>query len=292
VCDLALKEPHAVSTSVVHFKKGNTVDHPGHQKRVEKLMQGPLPFYYQVAGLLRNEILSGAWPPESRLPTEEELVKRYGVSRPTIRKAKRMLAEQGFIQDIKGSGCYLNSQETWNTMPPTVDNLNDIFHFGSQMSFKIHEYGMVSNSKEIRSRLVGHQDRFVFQIKGVRQYLGQPISSVIYYLPFRFASRIPLESLDENPFIPQIEKLAGIQVVEGIQTISLGRADEAAADQLGLEKGAAVLLVESVYFDSDRQPIEYVRSQYANKLPYAIRVRRNSVSSLGPARTGKKSSAN
>ncbi len=140
----------------------------------------------------------------------------------------------------------------------------------------------------------GNQDRFVCfcRSKGVRQYLGQPISSVIYYLPFRFASRIPLESLDENPFIPQIEKLAGIQVVEGIQTISLGRADEAAAEQLGLEKGAAVLLVESVYFDSDRQPIEYVRSQYANKLPYAIRVRRNSGSSLGPAKSGKRPSVN
>jgi DNA-binding GntR family transcriptional regulator len=163
-------------------------------------------------------------------------------------------------------------------MPPTVENLNDIFHFGSRMSFKIHEFGMVSTTSDVQGKLHNPSDRFVFQIRGVRHHLGQPMSFVTYYLPYRFGSRIPLESLDENPFIPQIERFAGIHVTEGIQTISLSRADEPAARHLGIEAGAAVLLVESVYFDSAHQPVEYVRSQYADKLPYAVRVRRNSLS--------------
>jgi DNA-binding GntR family transcriptional regulator len=162
-----------------------------------------------------------------------------------------------------------------------VDNLNDIFHYGSKMAFKISEFGMVSNTKAVESKLHNQSDHFVFQIKGVRRYLDKPLSSVVYYLPYRFGSRIPLESLDGNPFIPQIERLAGIQVIEGIQTISLSRADETAERHLELETGAAVLLVESVYFDSEQNPVEYVRSQYADKLPYAIRVRRNSFSPSG-----------
>jgi GntR family transcriptional regulator len=256
-----------------------TADHTALHKMPEKLIQGPLPLYYQVATLVRNEILSGFWPAEGQLPTEEHLVRRYGVSRPTIRKAKRLLAEEGFIRDVKGSGCYVNSQDKWNTTPPTVDNLNDIFHYGSKMAFTIREFGMVSNTREVESKLQNPSDHFVFQIKGVRQYLDEPVSSVTYYLPYRFGSRIPLESLDQNPFIPQIEKLAGIQVTEGIQTISLSRADEAAAQHLKIETNSPVLLVESVYFDTENQPVEYVRSQYTDKLPYAIRVRRNSLPS-------------
>lgn len=243
----------------------------------EGLVQGPLALYYQVASLIRNEILSGIWSAESRLATEEVLVRRYGVSRPTIRKAKRLLAEEGFIRDVKGSGCYVNGHERWNTKPPTVDNLNDIFHYGSKMDFKISEFGMVANTEEVESKLNNPSDRYVFQIKGIRHYQAQPLSSVVYYLPYKFGSRIPLESLDGNPFIPQIEKLAGIQVMEGIQTISLGRADEAAARHLRIETNAPVILVESVYFDSETHPVEYVRSQYAEKVPYAIRVRRNSL---------------
>jgi GntR family transcriptional regulator len=246
-----------------------------------RLTQRPLALYYQVATRLRNEIIMGTWSPGSQLPTEDEIVKEYGVCRQTVRNAKEMLAREGFIRSIKGSGCYVKDSDKWKTMSPTVDNLNDIFHYGTRMSFKIHEFGMVSNSREIQNKLNNREDRFVFQIRGVRHFQGQPISCVVYYLPFRFASRIPLDSLDENPFIPQFEKLAGIQVTEGIQTISLGRADRTVAENLGLKKGAPVLLVEAVYFDSAQRPIEYIMSRYRKELPYAIRIRRNSGSSAG-----------
>jgi GntR family transcriptional regulator len=241
----------------------------------DKLTHGPLPLYYQAANLIRGGIMAGEWPSGSQLPTEDELARNYSVSRVTIRKAKEMLVEEGLIRSIQGSGCYVNDQETWNSKLPTVHNLNDIFHIGLKMSFKIHEYGMVPNSKEIKNKLSNPQDRFVFQIKGVRGYQGRPISYVIYHLPFRFGSQIPLDSLDDNPFIPQIEKLACVQVVEGTQTISLGRADRIVAQNLGLKQGSAILVVETVYFDEDKQPIEYVKTRYKDALPYSIRVRRS-----------------
>lgn len=243
--------------------------------RSENLNGSPLPFYYQIAGLIRNNILEGTWPAGSQLPTENRLAMQYGVSRPTIRNAKAMLEDEGYIHSIKGSGCYVNGQKTWKTQPPTVDNLNDIFHYGTQMSFRIHEFGMVSNTAEIKNELKNPQDRFVFQIRGTRWFHGAPISYVVYYLPFRFGSRIPLESLDENPFIPQLEKMAGIRVIEGIQNISMGRANARAAKHLGLKKGNVVLVVKTVYFDESRQPIEYVETKYKGKLPYSIRVKRN-----------------
>ena len=247
-------------------KRGNMPD---------KLTGGPLPLYYQVANLIQNGILTGTWASGNQLPTEEDLVGEYGVSRQTIRKAKGILTEGGFISSIKGSGCYVNGQEAWNTHLPTVDNLADIFHIGSEMAFKIHEFGMVFNTRYVSDKLKNPQDRFVFQIRGIRYHQDRPLSHVVYHLPFQFGSRIPLESLDENPFIPQFEKLAGIQVIEGIQTISLGKAEPNVAQCLDLKKGAPVLVVESVYFDADQQPIEYVRTHYPDKLPYSIRVKRH-----------------
>ncbi|OGP52136.1 MAG: hypothetical protein A2Y79_12635 [Deltaproteobacteria bacterium RBG_13_43_22] len=234
----------------------------------------PLPLYYQVAQLIRNNIIDGTWPSGSRLPAEHELTQKYQVSRPTIRNAKSTLTNEGFIQSIRGSGCYVNSKDTWKTQLPTVDNLNDIFYIGSKMSFKIQEFGMVANTEEIKKNLKNPQDKFVFQIKGVRWFQNQPLSSVIYYLPYRFGSRIPLERLNENPFIPQFEKLAGIQVMEGTSNISLERADSEAAKHLQLKKGSAVIVVRTVYVDREHQPIEYIISRYRDKLPYSIRTKR------------------
>jgi GntR family transcriptional regulator len=234
----------------------------------------PLPFYYQVAQLIRNNIIDGTWPSGSRLPAEHELTRKYRVSRPTIRNAKATMTNEGLIHSIRGSGCYVNNKDTWKTQLPTVENLNDIFYFGSKMSFRIQEYGMIANSEEIKNNLNNPQDNFVFQIKGVRWFQNQPLSSVIYYLPYRFGSRIPLERLNGNPFIPQFENLAGIQVVEGTSHISLGRADSEASKNLDVKKGSAVIVVKTVYLDNEHQPIEYIISRYRDKLPYSIRTKR------------------
>ena len=135
--------------------------------------------------------MDGTWPSGSRLPSEHELTQKYQVSRPTIRNAKSILTKECFIHSIRGSGCYVNNRDTWKTQIPTVDNLNDIFFFGTKMSFRIHEFGMVANTEEIKTNLKNPKDKFVFQIKGVRWFQNRPLSSVVYYLPYRFGSGSP-----------------------------------------------------------------------------------------------------
>lgn len=234
----------------------------------------PLPLYYQIANSLRERIMAGQWPAGEKLPTEEQLSSQYRVSRQTIRKAKDHLMGEGLIRSLQGSGCYVTPPEQWTARPPTVENLKEFFTVALTTSFKIHNYGMVANSPRIVRHLQNHEDRFVFQIRGVRYQKGRPLSYVVYHLPHEFAVRIPLEELDENAFIPQFEKLAGIKAMEGVQSISLGRADHHAARHLGLKTGGPVLVVETVYTDPNGKPIEFVRSQYHEGLPYSIRVKR------------------
>ena len=234
----------------------------------------PLPLYYQISNSLRERIVNKEWPSGEKLPTEDELSRQYGVSRQTIRKAKEPLVRGGFIRSVKGSGCYVSSSSLWNPHPPNVENLKEFFTVALQTSFKILDYGMTLNSETIVQNLRNDADEFVFRIRGVRYMESRPLSYAVYHIPTDFAARIPLEKLDRHAFIPQFERLAGIKVVEGVQSISLGRADEEAAKHLNLTSGDPVLVVESIYADEHETPIEYVRSQYWERLPYSIRVKR------------------
>lgn len=234
----------------------------------------PLPLYYQISGSLRERITNGEWRPGDKLPTEEALSEQYGVSRQTVRKAKEPLVRAGFLRSVKGGGCYVASDNLWNPHPPSVENLKEFFTFALTTSFKIHDYGMTLNHETVVRHLRNDGDEYVFRIRGVRYLQGNPLSYVVYHLPTDFAARIPLEKLDRNAFIPQFERLAGIKAMEGIQSISLGRADEQAAAHLNLSLGDPVLVVETVYVDPEGRPIEYVRSQYGERLPYSIRVKR------------------
>jgi DNA-binding FadR family transcriptional regulator len=64
----------------------------------------------QIAEQIRTAILEGKIKEEERLPTEEDLAKRFGVSRPTIREALKRLAAQNLISSRRGptGGTFVN----------------------------------------------------------------------------------------------------------------------------------------------------------------------------------------
>jgi DNA-binding FadR family transcriptional regulator len=55
------------------------------------------PVYLQVAEQLREAILEGDLPAGEPLPTERELSVQFGVSRPTVREALRVLQAEGLV---------------------------------------------------------------------------------------------------------------------------------------------------------------------------------------------------
>ena len=56
----------------------------------------------QIAESIREAIVEGRLEVDERLPTEEELAERFGVSRPTIREALKRLAAQNLVRSRRG----------------------------------------------------------------------------------------------------------------------------------------------------------------------------------------------
>ncbi|EUB97807.1 regulatory protein GntR HTH [Rhizobium sp. CF080] len=56
----------------------------------------------QVSDNIRSAIMDGRLKIDERLPTEEELAKSFGISRPTVREALKRLAAQNLIHSKRG----------------------------------------------------------------------------------------------------------------------------------------------------------------------------------------------
>jgi GntR family transcriptional regulator len=67
----------------------------------------PLPPYRQIAGILRRRIESGQYPPDTRIPTESELMEAFEVARTTARRAIAALREEGLIYTVPQRGSYV-----------------------------------------------------------------------------------------------------------------------------------------------------------------------------------------
>ena len=65
--------------------------------------------HHHISRELRAEIVAGKYGPSDRLPSEAQLVRRFGVSRPTVGRALRDLQDRGLIERRVGSGSYVRA---------------------------------------------------------------------------------------------------------------------------------------------------------------------------------------
>lgn len=67
--------------------------------------------YVQIAAALKTRIQQGVFPPGSLLPSHKELAEQFDTSMMTARQALHVLAEEGLVSIVHGSGTYVSSSE-------------------------------------------------------------------------------------------------------------------------------------------------------------------------------------
>lgn len=61
----------------------------------------------EIRSVLIRQLRSGQWKPGERIPTEAELIERYGVSRITVARAVRDLEAEGLVERRRGAGTFV-----------------------------------------------------------------------------------------------------------------------------------------------------------------------------------------
>ncbi|MBE3562031.1 MAG: GntR family transcriptional regulator, partial [Ktedonobacteraceae bacterium] len=67
----------------------------------------PLPLYYQLKEVLKQQIRAGYFSPNDAIPSEPELVAQYHVSRATVRQALTELVHEGLLYRQHGRGTFV-----------------------------------------------------------------------------------------------------------------------------------------------------------------------------------------
>ena len=65
------------------------------------------PKYIDLMNWIREQILSGEFSVGMRLPSENELGKKFSISRQTVRQATSVLESEGLLERRRGSGTYV-----------------------------------------------------------------------------------------------------------------------------------------------------------------------------------------
>jgi DNA-binding GntR family transcriptional regulator len=68
------------------------------------------PKYAQVIAAVQRRIESGEYPPGSLLPSEHQLSDEFGIARPTVVRALRVLRQEGWIETQQGKGSFVRGR--------------------------------------------------------------------------------------------------------------------------------------------------------------------------------------
>lgn len=173
------------------------------------------PKHGQISSQLEMEISGGKYGAGARLPSENQLVKQFGVSRPTVARALRDLEIKGLVERRAGSGTYvstnqqrLNSTRVLGLLVPGLSN-TEIFHIicGEIASLaRVHEYGLYwggsTNPRQDADASLKHAEEIS------KQFIDRKISGV-FFAP---AELLPQQE-EANLRIAESLRESGIPVV-------------------------------------------------------------------------------
>jgi GntR family transcriptional regulator len=63
--------------------------------------------FEQLAGILRARLKRGDWKTNRAISSENALADQYELSRPTVRRALAVLAEEGYVYAVAGRGTFV-----------------------------------------------------------------------------------------------------------------------------------------------------------------------------------------
>jgi DNA-binding GntR family transcriptional regulator len=69
----------------------------------------PEPSYIQLAGALRSRIRSGEYGPRQAIPSITYLVGETGLAVGTVRRAVRLLVDEGLVYTVPGRGTFVRA---------------------------------------------------------------------------------------------------------------------------------------------------------------------------------------
>jgi GntR family transcriptional regulator len=234
-----------------------------------------VPLYYQLQQDLESQISSGSLPPGSRLPSEEDLIEKYGVSRTTVRKAIEELERLEIVEIKRGKGTYVKKFKIIQELTGLTGFVEDMVALGLRPSAKVLETTSVPAPEEAAQQLeipVGTQ---VVRIKRVRIADDVPISFDETYLPFEIGNKIVGEDLEVFPIFSLLEEKYETPLSEADYRLAAVSVDSDIALELGIDAGDPILLIERTSYSVDHRPVDYEKLYYrGDKIGFSMRLKR------------------
>jgi len=225
-------------------------------------LDSPVPRYAQLAALIARRIADGALSPGTKLPAERDLSAAAGISRMTARQAIAHLARQGLVEIQHGVGTFVAGPKwTYDALQP-LGFSEATFRQGGDVSTRTLEQAVVGAPNLAAEALRVPPGAPVVKLVRVRSAGGVPVLLQTSYLPADRCPGLETEDLERGSLYAALDDRYGIRIAGISQEIEAAVANAWRAAQLGVPRGAPLLVMDGVASDAEGRPVEAFRAVY------------------------------
>ena len=224
-------------------------------KTVDRFNQEKL--YIQLTRIFLDEISSGRWALDRKIPSEDELCRKYDVSKITVRQAINNLAADGYLMKIQGKGTFVTS-----VMPVVGLAMRTRFSeemFGRELSVEkqLLFKGVVEPPSEVKAYLKTEDTIYHFLCK--RLVDNKPAFIDESYIPYHMVPGIEELDIIHASLYSVLQERAVLKIFKMIQTVEILNVSGDTATHLDLQPGVPALAVHRLLLSSDNTPVGYTR---------------------------------
>lgn len=230
-----------------------------------------VPLYLQIVQDLKGKIDREELKANSRIPTEAELSKAYGVSRITIRKALELLVDEDILVRKQRIGTFVSSKKISRSLNSFMGFTKSCELSGKKAGTQFLSAELVKALPSDIQRLKLEEDDKVIHIRRLRFCDDVPVILEENKFPKQYAY---LLAEDLNGSLHGILNKHGVVLASGSKTIGVCHATREEARLLNIKENDALILSKDIAYDAEGHPV-YAGKEIVNADRYVYKILTN-----------------
>lgn len=158
--------------------------------------------YMKIVYDFKKDIQSKKYKPNEKLPTEQEIAKKYNCSRGTVKTAINMLKSEGLVYQRKGSGTYVTGSHSNLAQSAIIDQFLGLSktEVGRDVKSKIFNFEIVEASEKVAKNLQINPGDYIYYIERGRLIDNQPYCIEHTYMPVSVIPNLKRKHLETSVY--------------------------------------------------------------------------------------------
>ncbi|HOV23074.1 MAG TPA: GntR family transcriptional regulator [Candidatus Marinimicrobia bacterium] len=219
-----------------------------------------IPIYHQLQEAFVDLINSGYYKADDILPSENEIAKKFNISRNTAQRVLNNLVNRGLAYRIQGLGTFVANKKITYSIVTSLSYSAEIIGLNKNVRSKLIFANEINASELIAHNLIINVNEPVYSIQRLRYIDEIPMTLQTSFLPKALVPGLIEKQVEEESLFKIISKDYGLDIDSATETLQAVKVNNYEAKILELDTGEPAFLIERITKLKNGQVIEFVKT--------------------------------